>query len=588
MKYKKVHHISMFLIVLLCVGSAPVYPQVELIQLKSKEGTTYEISKDAALLSNLMLNLYGDYSPEEGEVFKVPLAGMNDTTLRSAIKYLNMALEEYKKEVPGFNPKVEEERKEFQEKVIKALGTAIKDDLNRAKDPVGQVVVFIKTGHHLDFPELSEAASMEAAKIVSWENLSNKYWDMLSRAMNNRIAYWMVQNIRGSFFPLTLNETRTLKGHTRNVWKAQFSPDGLKIVTASADKTASIWDVVTGKRIRLLRGHVWQVLDAQFSPDGTQIVTGSDDNTVRVWQTTTGDLIHTLVGHEHGVLSTQFSPDGTKILTFADDEIIKIWNASTGELVHSFQEVDEPILSAKFFPDVTKILTADPSGNEVKIRNAQTGQIIYNLTSLGYHTDRIESAYFSPDGTKIVTASKDWLTKIWDVKTSELIHSLRGDKGIVKSARFSTNGTMVINASVDHTSKIWDVKTGQLLLSLEGHNDEVTDAQFNHDDTKVVTTSMDETAKIWDISQPWVRHYINADNFTLPQAHLIVTLSVQKRQDKPMIFSKLKYPHIPTNRLKQIFKTFDANTRKALTKRFNIQEEPPEEILEEGLEQLGL
>ena len=36
---------------------------------------------------------------------------------------------------------------------------------------------------------------------------------------------------------------------------AAFSPDGSRIVTASYDKTARVWDAATDKRIAILIGH---------------------------------------------------------------------------------------------------------------------------------------------------------------------------------------------------------------------------------------------------------------------------------------------------------------------------------------------
>ena len=68
-----------------------------------------------------------------------------------------------------------------------------------------------------------------------------------------------------------------------DVTSAAFSPDGTRIVTASRDKTARVWDAATAKEIAVLRGHEYRVWSAAFSPDGTRIVTASGDNTARVW-----------------------------------------------------------------------------------------------------------------------------------------------------------------------------------------------------------------------------------------------------------------------------------------------------------------
>ena len=67
---------------------------------------------------------------------------------------------------------------------------------------------------------------------------------------------------------------------------AAFSPDGTRIVTASADNTARVWDASDGEGgRRSSRGHEDFVNSVAFSPDGTHIVTGSSDKTVRVWST---------------------------------------------------------------------------------------------------------------------------------------------------------------------------------------------------------------------------------------------------------------------------------------------------------------
>jgi eukaryotic-like serine/threonine-protein kinase len=46
-----------------------------------------------------------------------------------------------------------------------------------------------------------------------------------------------------------------LTGHTGSIRTAAYSPDGRRIVTASADSTARIWDAATGLQLVLLHGH---------------------------------------------------------------------------------------------------------------------------------------------------------------------------------------------------------------------------------------------------------------------------------------------------------------------------------------------
>ena len=92
------------------------------------------------------------------------------------------------------------------------------------------------------------------------------------------------------------------KGTLKKILTAHFSPDGGKIVTASADSTAEIWDASTGKCIDSLIGHKAALVDAQFSPDNTKIVTASRDSTAKIWDAKSGQLLKDLVGHKDRLL----------------------------------------------------------------------------------------------------------------------------------------------------------------------------------------------------------------------------------------------------------------------------------------------
>src|SRR5262249_39754139 len=148
------------------------------------------------------------------------------------------------------------------------------------------------------------------------------------------------------------------------VTSAAFSPDGTRIVTASADHTARIWDAATGNEIKVLRAEEHSITSATFSPDGKRIVTASGkigftENTASIWDAATGNEIKVLRGHEDTELanlySAAFSADGTRIVTAlgsatGHDNIARIWDAATGNEIKVLRGHQDVVDSAAFSP----------------------------------------------------------------------------------------------------------------------------------------------------------------------------------------------------------------------------------------------
>jgi WD40 repeat protein len=95
---------------------------------------------------------------------------------------------------------------------------------------------------------------------------------------------------------------------------ARFSRDGTRLVTASRDNDARIWDTWTGESLVTLRGHFGVVRDASFSPDGRWVVTAGPQ-TGALWDSTSGARLFFLYGHQKPLSAATFDETGTRILT---------------------------------------------------------------------------------------------------------------------------------------------------------------------------------------------------------------------------------------------------------------------------------
>lgn len=133
-------------------------------------------------------------------------------------------------------------------------------------------------------------------------------------------------------------------------------------MTASADKTARVWDVRSGVLVQTLRGHSTPVLVAAFSPDGQQVLTGTQSGSVRLWSVSSGETLLRLEGHTGQITAAQFSPDGRVLLTASSDGTARLWNARTGEALTNPSRHRKQVLCARFSPDGRMFVTASSAG----------------------------------------------------------------------------------------------------------------------------------------------------------------------------------------------------------------------------------
>jgi WD40 repeat protein len=304
---------------------------------------------------------------------------------------------------------------------------------------------------------------------------------------------------------------RTFEGHASEVRSVAFSPDGTQVLSGSGDargkdNTLRLWELATGKLMRTFQGHSAGVRSVAFSRDGTHVLSGSEDKTLKLWDTATGQLLRSFEGHANRVYAVAFSPDGTRLLSGSSDKTVRLWNAVTGKLVRTFQEHSE-VYALAFSPDGGHVLLG--LDGTPKLRDANTGRLVRNFMGA---SERVHSVAFSPDGTHALSGSSDSTLKLWDATTGQLVRSFEGHVKAVTGAfasgittvAFAPDGASVLSGGDDKTLRLWDLATGKLLRTLGGHADEISSVAFSSDGERVLSGSYeplrkaDNPLKLWD------------------------------------------------------------------------------------------
>ncbi|GAA1440379.1 eIF2A-related protein [Nocardiopsis tropica] len=147
-------------------------------------------------------------------------------------------------------------------------------------------------------------------------------------------------------------------------------------------------------------------------------------------------------------------------------------------------------------PDGTRIATASRDGT-ARLWDTRGGL----LRELRGHMGMVEMAAWSPDSRRVATASRDHTVRVWDVDTGETLLRFTDATDVVRGVAWSPDGRYVAAASRDRVIRIWEADTGRLSTQLTGHTDNVLGIRWSPDGTRLATASHDRTVIVWDVAE---------------------------------------------------------------------------------------
>jgi len=292
-------------------------------------------------------------------------------------------------------------------------------------------------------------------------------------------------------------------------WELAYSPDNKYIVYYSRPFfKATIREAKSGRLLhRFLDGSGRRGL--AFSPDGKILATGIKNNSVILWEAFTWQPLLTLTGPMKAPVALAFSPDGhLLVVANGEDFTAAIWDLSSWLNAGSppGAVLKDPILTLghyggsggfkgiKFSPDGRWVGTVFQ--NTAILWDALSGKELRTFTG---HTAIVFDISFSPDGSRLATASWDSSARVWDIATGKELLHLAGHDFQVGGVAFSPDGSRLATTADDGKAILWNPGDGRKLFELPGRG-QVHDLVFSPDGLRLVTTHDDRYGRVWDVT----------------------------------------------------------------------------------------
>jgi WD40 repeat protein/serine/threonine protein kinase len=163
--------------------------------------------------------------------------------------------------------------------------------------------------------------------------------------------------------------------HEDSVNWAEFSPDGLSVLTASGDGMVSVWSVLDQSRLGAPIQHSGPVLRAHFDNAGKRVVLIGGDHIARVWDLESRRPVSEPMEHSRELFDGAFSPDDLTVMTNAADDAARIWTIPSPPLPF-------PLWFTKFLGCITGV-TVDSKGTRSVLEEERVTDIRREVSQLG-------------------------------------------------------------------------------------------------------------------------------------------------------------------------------------------------------------
>lgn len=282
-------------------------------------------------------------------------------------------------------------------------------------------------------------------------------------------------------------------GDDRPLSGCSFSHDGKMLATCALSGVAKIWSMPQVKKVCTLKGHTERATDVAFSPIDNHLATASADRTARLWNSE-GCLLKTFEGHLDRLARIAFHPSGKYLGTTSFDKTWRLWDVETGEELLLQEGHSRSIYGLSFHYDGS-LAASCGLDSLARVWDLRSGRSVLALEG---HVKPVLGISFSPNGYHLATGGEDNTCRIWDLRKKKSLYIIPAHANLISQVKFEPQeGYFLLTASYDMTAKVWSSRDFKPVKTLSGHEAKVTSLDVVADGHTVASVSHDRTIKLW-------------------------------------------------------------------------------------------
>ncbi len=255
----------------------------------------------------------------------------------------------------------------------------------------------------------------------------------------------------------------------------------------------SIWNWRTGERL-VQREYSSEPVGAAWRSDGREIAIFEANGHITFLKASTGEILGEA---DHGANATpffyvrkylQYSPDDRYLIS-SSVRTVSIWDAKDYRLIERIQYPREII------PNLIHYVAVDPKGSMMAIAHQNGRLSLIDLETRKtikelQHPDWVFHAVFTNDGSRIVSACRDQMVRVWDLETGKLaIPAMHHDDEVFGVAT-SNDDRWLASAGRDSTVRIWDLSNGKRIAPTLRMPNWIYDVKFSKNDQYLMASGL--------------------------------------------------------------------------------------------------